>query len=150
MVNKKAKGKSVAKKTKPKKAAKKSTGASKRSGERQVDMVAVRKSLSNIVGAQAKTITKIVVQQAKDGQLATMKYLFEMAGVYPASTEELGERPEEDSLARTLMERLQIPFIPLPVREDDDEPEFAAPVKVAEEEKELSSEEDSGKVEGTA
>jgi hypothetical protein len=149
MTKKKAKGKKAAKKA----TAKQTTTNRSKKTEKQVDLVAVRKSISNIVGAQAKTITKKVVQQAKDGQLATMKYLFEMAGVYPPSTDDSGMKLEDDSLAKILLDRMNIPFTPLPPREDDEERVQAPVAKVAAndaEEAGMSSEDADSKVEAAA
>jgi hypothetical protein len=65
------------------------------------------------VKAGAKGITKAVMLQATQGQLAPAKYLLEMAGVYPLSTDENQTSKDEDSLAETLLDRLNIPKRPL-------------------------------------
>ena len=55
------------------------------------------------------------------GQLATVKYLFEVAEIYPASTDGSQATEDEDCLARTLLNRLDIPTEPVG-RDDEDEP----------------------------
>jgi len=55
-----------------------------------------------------------MVRQALDsvteeGQYQAIKYLFEMIGLYPAAAQE--ESRLQDSLARTLLERLDLPEI---------------------------------------
>ena len=53
-----------------------------------------------------------------------MKYLFEMAEIYPASTDGSHASAEEDSLAKTLLHRLNLPEEPI-ARDEEDEPESA-------------------------
>ena len=106
MKKKKAKGKTVAKKA-AKKRAKRGTA------KKQLDAAKVREDIAGIVKAGAKGITKAVMLQATQGQLAPAKYLLEMAGVYPFSTDESLTSKGEDSLAETLLDRLNIPKRPL-------------------------------------
>ena len=73
----------------------------------------VREDIAGIVKAGAKGITKAVMLQATQGQLAPAKYSLEMAGVYPLSTDENQTSKDEDSLAVTLLDRLNIPKRPL-------------------------------------
>jgi hypothetical protein len=81
----------------------------------------VRKEVSQMVELQATEIAKAVIDRGKTGELATVKYLFEMSGVFPASTETTEGSPREDSLAETLLHRLNIPIEPIK-HEEDDEP----------------------------
>ena len=83
-----------------------------------VDLAAVRKEISNIVGNAATILTKAVVAEGKKGQLGPVKYLFEVAGLYPAP-EESETKPEEASLARTLLHRLGLPEEPVITHEDE-------------------------------
>ncbi len=94
-MKKKAKGK-AAKKTAKRKAAPK----------KQTDAAEVHKDISGMVKADAREITSAVIAQAKNGELAPAKYLFEMAGVYPPPTDGSQATPEEDCLAKTLLDRL--------------------------------------------
>lgn len=104
---KKSKGKSV------KPAKKKRPGKSKK----PVDLVEVRKDIANIVHHEAAELTHAVVEEGRKGQLAPVRYLFEMAGVYPAPEASRAD-PEEASLAKTLLHRLGVPDVPV-VRDDD-------------------------------
>ena len=80
-----------------------------------VDMGVVRQKISKIVSGAAENIAKKLVTKAEDGELAHSKYLFEMTGLYPI--EDAAARPEEDSLAKTLLQRMGLPTTP--VVEDD-------------------------------
>ena len=57
-------------------------------------------------------MVETTIEQVGKGHYLGMKYLFEMIGLYPAtSTEDAGE---EDSLAAVLLRRLGIPEQPMP------------------------------------
>jgi hypothetical protein len=107
----------IMKKTKPK--SKTISRGSVKRVKKAVDLAEVRQSIANMVGADAKKITKAVVDEALKGQLATVKYLFEMAGVYPASAVADPAMPEQDALARTLLHRMGLPAAPLVLPEDE-------------------------------
>jgi hypothetical protein len=64
------------------------------------------------------------VGQAKNGQLAPAKYLFEMASIYPVLTDGSFSTADEESLAETLMRRLDLPDKPI-AKDDEDEPRAA-------------------------
>jgi len=117
MIKKKAKGKTVAKKTAKRK---KSTPRAPRT-KKQVNPAEVRNDIAKIVERGAKKIAKAVMSQAITGQLAPARYLFEVAGVYPPSTDGSHATADEDCLAKTLLHRLDIPDEPV-VRDDEDEP----------------------------
>jgi hypothetical protein len=105
----KAKGKGTAKKS-----AKKSAGTKK-----PKDIVEVRENINKLVRASAELIAIEVIKVALTGQLATAKYLFEAAGLYPA-TEQTAAPPASGSLAFTLLKRMGLPTEP--VIFDEDEP----------------------------
>ena len=115
---KKKKAKAVKEKKTAKKTVKKGTA------KKQLDAAKVREDIAGIVKAGAKGITKAVMLQATQGQLAPAKYLLEMAGVYPLSTDGSQTSKEEDCLAQTLLDRLNIPKTPVVhdelQKEDDD------------------------------
>jgi len=101
-----------------KKAKPKSKGAAKKPAKRSplrtkkpVDLLEVRKDITNIVGTKAKLMAEAVAGEGLKGQLAPVKYLFEVAGLYPPAEASEG-RPEQDVLARTLLDRLGIPVTP--------------------------------------
>jgi len=119
MIKKKAKraGKAGKGKTKAKKSAK---GSSSAKTKKAVDPAEVRKDIAKIVGSGAKKVAKAVMEGALKGQLAPARFLFEVAGVYPAVTDGEQATEEEDCLAKTLLDRLNIPK--KPAQEEDDEP----------------------------
>src|SRR5580693_2533256 len=116
-MKKKAKGKSkgTAKKTAKKKASAKKT---KKKGK---DIAQVRENINELVKDSAKDIATEVIKVAKTGQLASAKYLFEAAGIYPA-TEQTAVNPIERSLAHTLLTRMGLPLDPVVC---DEEPTVA-------------------------
>ena len=106
---KKAKGK-------VKRTAKKSVSKRVRRTKKPMDIARVRENITNLVGDSAEDIATEVIKVAKTGQLAPAKYLFEVAGLYPA-TEETAAKPE-DSLAHTLLMRMGLPTEPVVCDED--------------------------------
>jgi hypothetical protein len=88
--------------------------------KKAVDPAEVRKDIARIVGSGAKKMAAAVMEEAFKGQLAPTKYLLEVAGVYPPVTDGEQATHEEDCLAKTLLERLNIPK--KPVLEEDEEP----------------------------
>jgi hypothetical protein len=82
----------------------------------------MRQSIATMVELEMKSIGHAVVEEAKKGQLATVKYLFEVSGVYPAATEPSQAKPEEgETLARLLLTRLGLPLEPA-ISPDDEAP----------------------------
>jgi hypothetical protein len=79
-----------------------------------VDLEAVRRQISELVGNQAVDLVEIAIAEADKGHYPAMKYLFELIGLYPATEQEvvLGE----DSLAKTLLKRLGFPDEPVAER----------------------------------
>jgi hypothetical protein len=120
MTKKKAKCKTAAKKPAQKKSAAKS--------KKEINPAEVRKEVSQLVGSEAKLMASAVIGEAKKGELAPMKYLFEFAGVYPPANDGEQATQEEDCLAKTLLDRLNAPRKPAQEKEkdEDDEPADAA------------------------
>ncbi|GEM_PF-4393345 len=114
MIKKKAKSKAAAKKE-----TKKRTRTKK--AKTPANCAEVRKDIAKIVKSGAKKITKAVMEQAMTGQLAPAKFLFEVAAIYPASTDGSEATTDEESLAKTLLDRLNIPDKPVG-RDEEDEP----------------------------
>ena len=134
MIKKKAKGKTATKKAGKKRAP--------RSKER--NPAGVRNDIAKIVEAGAKKITKAVMDQAMTGQLAPAKYLFEMAEIYPQATDGSYSTVDEESLAATLLRRLDMPEEAV-MRDEEDAPQAAAvavkpAVNRAEEEQDIAIE----------
>jgi hypothetical protein len=86
--------------------------------KKPVDMVQARENVSDLVRESATGIANAVIAAAKTGQLASVKYLFEAVGLYPATGQTL-EKPEEDSLAHTLLRRMGLPLEPVATDDDD-------------------------------
>jgi hypothetical protein len=72
-----------------------------------VDMARVRININNLVGNSATEIVSKMIEAAKDGKFAPVKYLFEAVGLYPAP-EETKEKPPEDSLPYSLLKRIAL------------------------------------------
>jgi hypothetical protein len=94
--------------------AKREKASAKKKGK---DVVEVRESINELVMDSAVAIAAGVIEVAKTGQLASAKYLFEAAGIYPA-TEQTAMRPIETSLAHTLLTRMGLPLEPVICGED--------------------------------
>lgn len=86
-----------------------------------VDIVQARENVATVVRNSATEIAKGLIEGAKAGQLASAKYLFEVAGLYPAAAEQTVTARPEDSLAHILLKRMELPTEPV-IREDDQDP----------------------------
>ena len=86
---------------------------SKAISKEPVDIAQVRKDISNMVGNSATEIAAGMINAALSGELARAKYLFDMAGLYPATAETEATNPEEDSLAHILLKRMGLPIEPV-------------------------------------
>jgi hypothetical protein len=80
--------------------------------QKPLDLQALRAMIANTVGGQALGITSALVEEAKKGELAQAKFLFEMIGLYPASAEPADEEEEGaqegNELAKVLLQRLAL------------------------------------------
>jgi hypothetical protein len=90
-----------------------------------VDMARVRKDISNMVGNSATEIAAGMINAALAGELAPAKYLFEMAGLYPAREETDTANPQEDSLAHILLKRMGLPTEPV-IKGENSQPSLLA------------------------
>ena len=143
MIKKKAKGKSAKSKK-----AKKSSGSK---GKKELNPAEVRKEIAQMVDSEAAEMAEAVIGEGKKGQLATVKYLFEMAGVYPPLTDGSQATTDEDCLAKTLLDRLNIPDKPVGRDEEDEPGRTPSPAAGGKEEKEsnqLDSEQESSETDG--
>jgi hypothetical protein len=86
---------------------------SKAISKEPVDIARVRKDVSNMVRNSATEIAAGMINAALNGELAPAKYLFEMAGLYPATEETEATNPQEDSLAHILLKRMGLPIEPV-------------------------------------
>jgi hypothetical protein len=115
VATKKAKSKT---KATPKSAAKKSSRRATKRETKAANLAEVRQDIANIVTGGATGMTEAVVGEAMKGQLAPMKYLFEVAGLYPVA-EGTEAKPEREYLANLLLNKLGIPLQPVIVDEDE-------------------------------
>lgn len=72
------------------------------------DVAVVREEIADIVKDNAGKITVALVDQVMHGQSTQAKYLFEVAKIFPA-VEGADATPEEDCLAKILLDKLQPP-----------------------------------------
>jgi hypothetical protein len=110
--------KKKAKKLKPaaKKAAKKKRATRPRKEKTAAE---VRQDIAKIVKAHAGKMAEAVIDEGEKGQLPPVKYLFEVANIYPAAVDGSEATADEDSLAKTLLDRLGVPTQPIVLDEDD-------------------------------
>jgi len=133
----KSKGKAATKKTPKKKSAKK--------GRSDFNPAEVLKDIAQMVDSEAAMMTRAVIDEGKKGQLATVKYLFEMASIYPPSTDGSQATADAECLAKTLLRRLDMPDEPV-VRDEEDPPKVTS---AAEKAVAKPAEEDDGKESGS-
>jgi len=81
--------------------------------KKPVDMAMVRENIKKMVANSAEAIVVVLIEAARNGELAPARYLFEAAGLHPA--EEESNPLEEDSLAYSLLKQLGLPTEPLAV-----------------------------------
>ena|SRR5271154_6844757 len=74
---------------------------------KQVDLGDVSKQIITLVGTRALDMVNETITQANEGHYLAMKCLFDLIGLCPATTPAAAMR--EDSLAKTLLQRLRIP-----------------------------------------
>ena len=108
--------------------AKTKTNAKKKSTNSKTDLnpADVRKEIAQMVDSQATTMAQAVIDEGKKGQLAPVKYLLELAKIFPAATDGSEATEDEDSLARTLLNRMGLPIVPIKREDEDDEPKAAS------------------------
>lgn len=109
----KKKGKSRKSST-SKNTAKKPARRSRRSTSgKQLDPLKVREDIAGIIKSRARKIAMAVADKAGLGELAPTKYLFEVAHIYPQPPEGTISSTDEESFAKTLLDRLDIPDHPV-------------------------------------
>jgi hypothetical protein len=116
-VSEAAESKTTAKKTSAKK-------TSAKRAKKETNAADVRKKVSRMVKAKAVKLAEAVIGKTEDEvpedlQLATVKYMFEVAAIYPPQADQDAATADEDCLAKTLLNRLNIPDVP--IRRDEDE-----------------------------
>jgi hypothetical protein len=99
------------KKARAKAASARSTKKSDPRAKKIIGPAEMRQNITSMVGAEVNKITRAVVDEAKKGQLATVKYLFEVAGVFPPA-EGTEPMPERETLAKKLLVHLAFRWNP--------------------------------------
>ncbi len=141
------------KKAKSKTAAKKTTKKSETELEtKELNPAQVLKNISALVEANADKLAGAVIGEGMKGQVSPVKYLFEMAHIYPQPPAASAPDKDEDSLAETLLDRLKIPKTPMVhdelQKEEDEDVVVIQPKKEAEEDSGESGEEKKAEVVG--
>lgn len=121
MIKKKGKSKAVAKKAGKKKS------EAKESGEQHPEEV--RKEIAELVKSEAKSMAQAVIGEGKKGQLAPVKYMFEMAHIFPMANDGSEVSKDEECLAKTLLDRLKLPHERAKQDDDDDEAAVVIPAR---------------------
>jgi hypothetical protein len=122
MSEKKSVSEAAASKTAAKKSGKEK---SPKRATKETNSADVRKSVSTMVKSKALAMAEAVIGENEEGEvpkdllLATVKYLFEVASIYPPQADQDAATADEDCLAKTLLNRLNIPDVP--IRRDEDE-----------------------------
>ena len=91
----------------------KTSSAATKSSRDPVDLAEIRQQITNLVGNGAVGMVETTMEEVGKGHYLGMKYLFEMVGLYPATTSGDGALVS-DSMAATLLRRLGLPEAPLP------------------------------------
>ena len=118
-----------------KKATKKATGQKsakkgrKMRPKKELNPAEVRKQVSQIVQSEAVEMTQAVVKEGMKGQVAPVRYLFEMANIFPVQANGEQATEEEDCLAKILLSRMEAPAKPEKQQEDDETAEDVDDVK---------------------
>ena len=106
-------------KAKAKRKAKASSSKGAARGTRNVDVGAIRQTIIRMVGLAASDMVRAAIGEAKKGHATSLKYLFEMAGLYPATLETEQAEKREMSLAEMFCRELGLPMRPPEVREKE-------------------------------
>lgn len=126
------KGKKAAVKQVKKAAAKKGRAKGK-VGKKERDSGEVRQQCNKLVKAEATELTAAVIEEGRKGQLGPVKFLFEMANIFPQAEDGSQTSAREESLAETLLNRLGIPTSPVVADEYEKEANEVTPARLADE-----------------
>lgn len=94
-----------------------------------VNVPEIREKVRQLIAAKVEQMVGANADEASKGQLAPLKFLFEVLGVYPDSGEAEPEAEDGNDLARVLLNRFQFPN-PAPSDEDSAEADEAVPAAV--------------------
>jgi hypothetical protein len=76
-----------------------------------VDLAEIRRQITDLVGNGAVAMVETTMEEVGKGHYLGMKYLFEMIGLYPATSPD--DAPMQDSMAAILLRRLGLPEAPM-------------------------------------
>lgn len=117
-----------------KKAPKKKGAGKRQKLKKELNPQQTWKDVALLVESAATKLAESVINEGKKGQVTPVKFLFEMAKIRPPEADiDQKKIEEEESLARTLMNRLGIPM-PGPgesEKDEDDEDVVTIPANVA-------------------
>lgn len=68
------------------------------------DVGTLRQEIEDLIKREAVPMVECAIGEAKEGNFAAMKYLFDMGGLFPGTVKP--ESVEDDSLAKILLQRL--------------------------------------------
>ena len=88
------------------KARKKNT--KRRAGLEPLDVAAVRQEATNLIAEEAAEMVRALIGECKKGHYQGMKFLFEVAGIFPAAVAETPST-SEPSFAEILCKQLGLP-----------------------------------------
>ncbi len=76
-----------------------------------MDLAEIRRQIADLVGNGAVGMVETTIEEVGKGHYLGMKYLFEMIGLYPATSTD--DAPIQESMAATLLRRLGLPERPI-------------------------------------
>lgn len=123
-----------------KKAGKRATGVKRK--KKELNPAEVRKEVSRLVEAHAGKLAQAVVGEGEKGQLGPVKFLFEMANIYPPAADGSQASAEEQCLAETLLDRLGLPKTPVVADELEREETVLIPAGIRQDEQDGSKSEE--------
>ncbi len=88
-------------------ASSKPTLAAKAALRKPMNLVDIRRQIADLVTQGALGMVETTMEEVGKGHYLGMKYLFEMVGLYPATSTD--DTQMQDSLAATLLRRLGLP-----------------------------------------
>ena len=101
------------KKAKPRRGAASSKAPSAgKAAAKPIDLAEIRRQIGDLVGNGAVGMVESTMEEVGKGHYLGMKYLFEMIGLYPATSAD--DRSLEDSLAAILLRSLGLSQAPMP------------------------------------
>lgn len=116
-----------------KKVVKKAVKIKKPKANRALNPKKVSKDIAALVEVNADKLAEAVIKEGMMGQVSPVKYLFEIAHIFPV-TDSSTPTEREESLAETLLDALNIPKTPVvhdELQKEEDET-LVQPVKAAE------------------